>query len=272
MNKILEKIGGILPKKLGLYIITLQLAVFILDVVSSFARANPFSFNLMFSKDLILQGQFWRLITFVFIDTIGDKSIISLIMGLFSLYVSYYIYNYLNALIGYRRINGYLVINYILLVIFGFIFGFTAFTSTFDAFFIPLILTSLFYDRTNFDVTNIIFLVLIAYIIFSDISGRPFYIISFVLALIMFKDPIIGIFRRKSSRSFSKTTSKKLFQDKKEAPRHRCVVCGKTDISHPDMTFRYCSKCQGSYEYCEEHIHNHEHKTNVIEFKPKNNQ
>jgi hypothetical protein len=28
-------------------------------------------------------------------------------------------------------------------------------------------------------------------------------------------------------------------------PRHRCHVCGKTDRSHPNLDFRYCSKCRG---------------------------
>lgn len=40
---------------------------------------------------------------------------------------------------------------------------------------------------------------------------------------------------------------------------HKCAVCGKTDTDFPDMVFRYCSKCNGYYCYCEEHINNHEH-------------
>ena len=40
---------------------------------------------------------------------------------------------------------------------------------------------------------------------------------------------------------------------------HKCVVCGKTDISDPDMEFRYCSRCKGYHCYCIDHINNHEH-------------
>ena len=40
---------------------------------------------------------------------------------------------------------------------------------------------------------------------------------------------------------------------------HRCTVCGRTDVSDPDMEFRYCSRCNGYYCYCEEHINNHAH-------------
>ena len=40
---------------------------------------------------------------------------------------------------------------------------------------------------------------------------------------------------------------------------HRCTVCGRTDVSDPDLEFRYCSKCNGYYCYCEDHIGNHVH-------------
>lgn len=45
-----------------------------------------------------------------------------------------------------------------------------------------------------------------------------------------------------------------------EEPFHRCVVCGKTDRSHPKMEFRYCNQCAGAPCYCEEHIRDHEHR------------
>ena len=40
---------------------------------------------------------------------------------------------------------------------------------------------------------------------------------------------------------------------------HRCTVCGRTDISDPDLEFRYCSRCNGYYCYCQDHISNHTH-------------
>ena len=40
---------------------------------------------------------------------------------------------------------------------------------------------------------------------------------------------------------------------------HRCTVCGRTDISDPDLEFRYCSRCKGYYCYCQDHISNHTH-------------
>ena len=47
---------------------------------------------------------------------------------------------------------------------------------------------------------------------------------------------------------------------KPKAPyNHRCVVCGRTDVSDPDLEFRYCSRCSGYHCYCQDHINNHEH-------------
>lgn len=42
-------------------------------------------------------------------------------------------------------------------------------------------------------------------------------------------------------------------------PFHRCHVCGITEVDDPNMTFRYCSQCNGNFEYCEKHLRNHEH-------------
>ncbi|MBQ9631595.1 MAG: hypothetical protein IJV04_01575 [Lachnospiraceae bacterium] len=43
--------------------------------------------------------------------------------------------------------------------------------------------------------------------------------------------------------------------------RHKCCICGRTDISNPDLTFRFCSKCNGNYEYCNDHLFSHQHKS-----------
>jgi hypothetical protein len=49
----------------------------------------------------------------------------------------------------------------------------------------------------------------------------------------------------------------------KSAPQanytHRCTICGRTDVSNPELEFRYCSRCKGYYCYCQEHISNHSH-------------
>ncbi len=41
---------------------------------------------------------------------------------------------------------------------------------------------------------------------------------------------------------------------------HRCVVCGRTDVSDPGLEFRYCDKCAGAPCYCLEHLNQHAHR------------
>ncbi len=41
--------------------------------------------------------------------------------------------------------------------------------------------------------------------------------------------------------------------------RHRCAVCGRTELTNPELTFRFCSRCNGNYEYCQDHLFTHKH-------------
>ena len=44
-----------------------------------------------------------------------------------------------------------------------------------------------------------------------------------------------------------------------DAVVHRCAVCGRTSVTNPELMFRYCSKCSGEHEYCQDHLFTHEH-------------
>ncbi len=41
--------------------------------------------------------------------------------------------------------------------------------------------------------------------------------------------------------------------------KHKCAVCGRTSESNPELEFRFCSKCNGNYEYCQDHLFTHQH-------------
>ena len=41
--------------------------------------------------------------------------------------------------------------------------------------------------------------------------------------------------------------------------KHKCAICGRTEVSDPGMEFRFCSKCNGNYEYCGDHLYTHMH-------------
>ena len=42
--------------------------------------------------------------------------------------------------------------------------------------------------------------------------------------------------------------------------RHKCAICGRTELDGDDLEFRFCSKCNGNYEYCQDHLFTHEHR------------
>ncbi len=41
--------------------------------------------------------------------------------------------------------------------------------------------------------------------------------------------------------------------------KHRCAICGRNSEENPEAEFRFCSKCNGNYEYCQEHLFTHAH-------------
>ena len=41
--------------------------------------------------------------------------------------------------------------------------------------------------------------------------------------------------------------------------RHKCAICGRTEETNPELEFRFCSKCNGNFEYCQDHLFTHKH-------------
>ncbi len=41
--------------------------------------------------------------------------------------------------------------------------------------------------------------------------------------------------------------------------RHKCAICGRTELDDPSLDFRFCSRCNGNYEYCNDHLFSHKH-------------
>ncbi len=41
--------------------------------------------------------------------------------------------------------------------------------------------------------------------------------------------------------------------------KHRCAICGRTEADGANLEFRFCSKCNGNFEYCQDHLFTHQH-------------
>ena len=55
------------------------------------------------------------------------------------------------------------------------------------------------------------------------------------------------------------TYQRAVHQARKSATIHKCAICGQTESDGQDLEFRYCSRCNGNYEYCQHHLFTHEH-------------
>lgn len=74
----------------------------------------------------------------------------------------------------------------------------------------------------------------------------------------------LGLRNRQRSRQTIRFHSAVRQQKRAEAQRgyrHKCEICGRTDGDHPELEFRYCSKCQGYHCFCGDHIFAHTHFT-----------
>ena len=46
--------------------------------------------------------------------------------------------------------------------------------------------------------------------------------------------------------------------------RHKCTICGRTELDDERLEFRFCSKCEGNHEYCQDHLFTHQHIRNGV--------
>lgn len=53
------------------------------------------------------------------------------------------------------------------------------------------------------------------------------------------------------------------FRGRNVITRHKCAVCGRTELDDDTLEFRFCSKCDGNFEYCSDHLFTHTHVKNT---------
>jgi hypothetical protein len=102
-----------------------------------------------------------------------------------------------------------------------------------------------------------------------NLAGVLLPVVSMLNFLVFFWEEMMdflgfhtGRMRHQTSRQTIQFKSAVRDQKKKEAQRgyrHKCTVCGRTDVTNPELEFRYCSRCSGYHCYCSEHISNHTH-------------
>ena len=254
---------------LMLYLVIAQAAVGVLDLLFG----GMLSWMLMFSRAAIFQGQVWRLVTFVVVPSSTNPFNL-----LLSCYFYYWIGKSLEQVWGTAKFNLFYLSGVVLSILFGLVVGYT------DVYYINLsiflIIATLFGDmqvllffvipiKMKWAALVDVVLILVDVVSYGR-QGLWIYALvplaSFINYFIFtwpFWSAKLGIARRKADPQviqFKKVQR----QAQKQASggagyRHKCAVCGITDADDPNMEFRYCSKCDGYFCYCMDHINSHVH-------------
>ena len=266
---------------LMLYITIGTAIVYFLSMVD---ESNTLYYALNFNRALILQGQVWRLFTYVFTYNAGNVLIM-----LISLLCYFSLGRAMERIWGTFRFNLFYLTGIVLMDIFCMIFGgfsadvyylnmslFLGFATLhpdagFLLFYIIPVKAWIFalFDLaiTLFEVIRLTAAGLIPYNLYPLIAIANYF-------LFFGKDVVNVIplsWRIKLGRLFKKQPVQKKAGTvpfpsasprpaaAKETYTHKCTVCGRTDVTNPELEFRYCSRCNGYYCYCEDHISNHTH-------------
>lgn len=264
IDKLERKFGRIAIRGLINYIVFINAAVFILAYVVKFYEIIDY---LVLKPQLVLKGEIWRLLTFIFIPPSSN-----LFWIIFELYFVYLVGTALENEWGSFRFNLYYLFGMIGTIIAAFISG-NYVTAVYLNLSLFLAFAKIYpdYELLVFFILpiKVKYLALLNWIyigftvIFSPVPNKLAAIASVINYFIFFGKDVIA--RNKMRRT--SYYNRKRFQSKipKKDYIHKCTICGITEKDNPNMEFRYCSKCEGDYEYCMDHLKNHEHKTKVID-------
>jgi len=256
----------------------------IVYLMSEFANTPILYYYLMFDRDLILQGQVWRLISYPLTYSAGN-----ILLTMISLLCYYSLGRAMENIWGTLRFNLFYLSGVLMMDIYCMIFGGYA-----DAYYLNLSLflsyATLFPDAQFLlffiiPVKAWIFALLDLVMVVIGLISYPFpanlfSVVSLANYFLFFGKDVLNViplsWRLNARRLFKRkpinqqTQAKTIpfpnagsYQATVAKPKadytHRCTVCGRTDQTNPELEFRYCSRCNGYYCYCEEHISNHTH-------------
>ena len=265
---------------LMLYVVLGSAVVYLMSMIDNSATL----YNVLcFDRGLILQGQVWRLFTYVFTFNGGNLLITAIgLLCYFSLGRA--VENSWGAL----RFNLFYLSGILLQDIFAMATGMPASVSYLN---LSLLLAyATLYPSASF----LLFFIIpirawvlglfdLALTLFDVISLHAYFpynlfpLVAIANYFLFFGKDVLNLipisWRVNASRLFQKKPAKKTgtipfpsagsYQATVTRPSapytHRCTVCGRTDVSDPELEFRYCSRCQGYHCYCQEHISNHSH-------------
>lgn len=257
LDKLERTLGRYAIRGLMVYIIGINGLVYFLSY--AYPESNAIS-KLWLDPHLILKGEVWRLITYIFIPPQA-----SLLWIFFILYFYYIVGTGLEREWGSFKFNIYYFTGMMATAVAAFIIGQGA-----TALYLNLSLFLAFaYIYPNFEIL-LFFIVpvkvkylawlnwfFIAFtVLTAPLPAKVAATVSILNYFLFFGKDIINTTsayqRRRDFRSRSALPRKKSI--------HKCTICGMTENDDIKMEFRYCSQCEGDHEYCMPHLKTHEHE------------
>ena len=249
---------------LMVYIVILNLVVYVLSIVPNGERVI---LGLYFNRDLIFQGQIWRLFTFLFIPE--SSGVLFLIL---TLYFYYLIGSSLEREWGSAKFTLYYLLGLLFTIAVGLIFDLTLTSAMYLNLSLFFAFASLYPD---FQVLLFFFLpIKIKWLALIDafffligvvLNPWPYFLVPLVAVanyfLFFFQD-YVSFFRQRHRTQQRASSFRRNVREGTRQKRdyiHKCSVCGITDKDDPNMEFRYCSLCTGYKCYCANHLFRHEH-------------
>lgn len=268
INKLERKFGRYAIHNLMYYIIILYGVGFVINLI----EPNFYGLFLSLNAQAILHGQVWRIITFLIQPPSN-----SLIFIIFALYLYYMIGIQLERQWGAFRFNLYFFTGVLLHVLISILmYVITGNIYLLDTTYLNL---SLFFAfaATYPDMQFLLFFIIPVKVKWLAVLDGVLFLVSIVqsvmyhnyapaiAAIISIANFLLFFF---STRNYKRVSPKEIRRKKtyhKEVrsaqglTKHKCAVCGRTELDGENLEFRFCSKCDGNYEYCQDHLFTHQH-------------
>lgn len=270
-----------LEKKFGRYAIPDLINYFILfyvasTVISLFMPGIYYNF-LALDFEKIMRGQIWRLVTFILAPASLD-GFFGILFFIITVHIYYLFGHSLENIWGSFRFNLYFIGGIVLTVLAELLLFITTgqsvyyggmnylYQSMFFAFCV-LFPEERFLIYFVFPIKAKVLAVLDAILLVAELfqylrAGLYSYCVAIVIAMLNF---LIFFYGYKGLDRYSPRQVKRRREFKRQtmrpqgATKHQCAVCGRNEVTNPELSFRFCSKCNGNYEYCEEHLFTHQH-------------
>lgn len=258
IDKLERKLGRYAIKNLMAYIVGITGIVYAL---SYFDNRGFVIGKLTLIPQLVLRGEVWRLVTYIFIPPST-----SMIWILFTLYFYYMVGGALEHEWGSFKFNIFYLTGMIGTAAAAFITGYGA-TSLYLNMSLFLAFARIYpdYELLLFFVIPVKmkylamldWVLIIFTVLTGDMASKIIAIVSIMNYFLFFGRDILQ--RSKSSRQVHNNRRRFRSEIPRDFTIHKCTICGKTEKDDPNMDFRYCPECEGDYEYCMDHVRNHEH-------------